>query len=77
MSDTHTYMASQNHPRINIRLSPAERNKFDVLSTHGFSAREVLEIIAAKVSEYPITVVSKTNGAPIEIPRNILCQKKK
>jgi hypothetical protein len=65
------------HPIMYVRISESEQKKFKDLRKHGFSAREILEIIAGKCPDFPITVISKTNGASIEIPRNILCQKKR
>lgn len=69
-------MASNDH-RINVRLTPAEHEKWLALKKRGLSARDILEIVFGKVSDYPITVPDKINGAPVEIPRNIICQKKK
>lgn len=69
-------MAS-NHPRINVRINHSEEKKFKHLKDHGYSAREVLELaLNTNGCEKIITVVSKTNGEPIQFPRSILCMRK-
>jgi hypothetical protein len=70
-------MAS-NHPRINVRIDLIEEQRFKLLKSHGYSAREVLALaLNTKDGEKTITVVSKTNGEPVQFPRNILCIRKK
>ena len=70
-------MASNEHPRINVRINHAEDKRFKLLKDHGYSAREVLELaLNTKGCESIITVVSKTNGEPIQFPRSILCIRK-
>lgn len=69
-------MAS-NHPRINVRINLIEEKNFKRLKDHGYSAREVLALaLNTNDCEKTITVVSKTNGEPIQFPRNILCKRK-
>jgi hypothetical protein len=69
-------MAS-NHPRINVRINLIEEKKFKLLKYHGYSAREVLALaLNTNDGEKTITVVSKTNGEPIQFPKNILCIRK-
>jgi hypothetical protein len=70
-------MASDKYCRIYLRVSPAELERFKILSENGYSARETLEIISQKCTAYPITVFSKTTGEPILIPPNILSKKRR
>lgn len=66
-------MASDNRPRINVRINYAEEKNFKLLKDHGYSAREVLELaLNTKGCENIITIPSKINGEPIQFPRNIL-----
>ncbi len=62
---------------MQVRVSDAEEQKILFLRDHGFSLREVLEIVFDNCNNFPITIQSKKNGAPIQIPHNLLCQKKK
>lgn len=70
-------MALNKYCTIYVRVSQSEFKKFKYLRENGFSAREVLEIVIGKCTEYPIPLISKTTREPVQIPKNILSKKSK
>lgn len=71
-------MSKNFYPQIVVRVSQYEIKKFMEAKEHGYSAREVLELISCpcqKCQNIPVVAFDKKTGDAFSIPRNILSNK--
>lgn len=63
--------------RLYIRVSPSEFKKFKTLQEHGYTTREVFELLGDKICDTTITFLSKKNGEHLKFSKNLLSKKYK